>query len=180
MRLVHFSERHVPFIRDAEQPSELLLLGCYTKPIGFWVSDEDEYGWKTWCESEQFGLDRFSHVHDVRLKENHNILHLKSGEDIDAFTEEYKSDLSDIYGKELALCGINWQAVSAKYNGLLITPYIWERRHDLKSNWYYGWDCASACIWRASEAVEEIVLRSGGDVDGVPLIEVSDQISGGI
>jgi len=52
---------------------------------------------------------------------------------------------------------INWPAVAEKYDGIIIAPYIWQRR--LSDNpdhfWYYGWDCASGCIWN-TEVIEEI------------------------
>lgn len=160
MRLVHFSSRHVPIIRDEEQETRFPL-GSFEKPKGLWVSDEDsELGWHAWCKAEQFGLDRFTHTHDVYLKENSNILLLQSAEDIDMFTEQYKTDLSDIYGENARYFdGINWHRVAENHNGILITPYIWERRLERNTSWYYGWDCASGCIWRASEAVDRIVLR---------------------
>lgn len=31
-----------------------------------------------------------------------------------------------------------------------ITPYCWPARMDPDLIWYYGWDCASGCIWDAS------------------------------
>lgn len=36
-------------------------------------------------------------------------------------------------------------------------PYQWRRRNERGFSWYYGWDCASGCIWRAS-AIREIRL----------------------
>ena len=50
---------------------------------------------------------------------------------------------------------IAWEKVAAKYDGLIITPYIWQRRMEL--NWYYTWDCASGCIWNV-RAIKDIRL----------------------
>jgi hypothetical protein len=51
---------------------------------------------------------------------------------------------------------IEWRKVAERFDGIIIAPYIWQRRLDLESSWYYSWDCASGCIWNAS-AVREIV-----------------------
>ena len=46
---------------------------------------------------------------------------------------------------------INWQPLTEQYAGIIISPYQWKRRLDGRaSDWYYGWDCASACIWDLS------------------------------
>lgn len=48
---------------------------------------------------------------------------------------------------------LDWPAVVSLYQGIVITPYQWSLRHKL--TWYYGWDCASACVWDLS-AVESV------------------------
>lgn len=42
---------------------------------------------------------------------------------------------------------IDWRRVAESYQGIVIAPYVWARRHHLASGWYYAWDCASGCIW---------------------------------
>ena len=39
---------------------------------------------------------------------------------------------------------IDWAEVAKDYQGVLITPYLEERR---TRYWYNTWDCASGCIW---------------------------------
>ena len=50
---------------------------------------------------------------------------------------------------------IDWNRVAKKYQGIIITPYIWERRLTTTCTWYYGWDVASGCIWD-NKAIKEI------------------------
>jgi hypothetical protein len=46
---------------------------------------------------------------------------------------------------------IAWDRLRERYQGLIVTPYIWERRLTMGNGpdamWYYFWDCASGCIW---------------------------------
>lgn len=129
---------------------------CYDKPRGLWVSvDGEENCWRSWCLSESFGLERLTHIHDVKLRPDAHVLVLRGAFGIDAFTQEY--------GREVPICSwtqvaIDWPAVAARYAGLIITPYVWERRLHDRTSWYYGWDCASGCIWDAA-AIASVNLQ---------------------
>jgi hypothetical protein len=149
MQLVHYSEKPVIKISDCDNKG---TSRPQIKPNGLWVSDDScDDNWKSWCESEGFNLEGLTCVHDVTLKESANILFLRSSSEIHNFTKEYrvKGDIP-LY--------IDWAAISEKYDGIIITPYSWDERSCLSCLWYYGWDCASGCIWKA-EAIESIELR---------------------
>ena len=122
------------------------------KPNGFWFSVEQPngYGWREWCESEGFNLENLTHVHDVVMAPDANFLILMSADDLDDFTRKYR----DNGLREIEY--INWVAVSAEYDGIIIAPYCWERRMHLL--WYYGWDCASGVVWNV-KAIESVTLR---------------------
>lgn len=123
------------------------------KPSGFWVSVDGEYDWKWWCESEDFCLGNLTYRHEVILNDNHNILML---EDLHEFTDEY-SYLPDHFKDSPIMRNsyIDWFSVSKKYDGIIIAPYRWNER--LTLSWYYGWDCASGCIWNI-DSIKEIKL----------------------
>lgn len=150
-QLAHYSAEPVTAIRSVEQ-----LERPHFKPAGFWLSvDGNEDGWKEWCEGEEWGLERLACVHDVKLTPQANIFHLKSAADIDAFDVRFRSPIA----RDFSYFMIDWRSVAATYQGIIIAPYIWERRLSLDgANWYYAWDCASGCIWDAS-AIESITLR---------------------
>jgi hypothetical protein len=59
---------------------------------------------------------------------------------------------------------INWRRVARKYHGIVIAPYLRELRFDEAVWWYYGWDCASGCIWnrKAIAGVEELAPAESG------------------
>jgi hypothetical protein len=128
----------------------------YFKPIGFWVSDDiDGEGWANWCRGEDFNLGSLAFRRLVRIAPDANLLWLKSIECIDEFTERFERSEA----RPFSYNHIDWPAVAREYQGILITPYQWERRLSDHSRWYYSWDCASGCIWDA-EAVASIALAN--------------------
>lgn len=53
------------------------------------------------------------------------------------------------------ILSLDWRAIAAKCDGIIISPYIWARRLNGYSHWYHGWDCASGCIWNP-RAIREV------------------------
>ena len=142
--LLHYSSVPLREFRDPGEPR-----GLY-KPAGLWVSVGT--AWAEWCEVEQYNRSGFSHVSEVVLRRDARILCMGSGEQLDEFTA--------LYGKEgshpLLLKEISWPRVAEDFQGIIISPYVWERRLEL--SWYYGWDCASGCIWDG-DAIAEIISK---------------------
>lgn len=126
--------------------------GCESlqmKPRGLWLSvesdDEDSFGWRDWCEGEEFQLSCLTHRAELVLQPDVNVLHLDSSAALLAFTRHYESSNERFsFLRQM----IDWPAVTRDYRGLVIAPYDWSLRLDLR--WYYAWDCASACIWDCS------------------------------
>lgn len=147
-RLYHYSAE--PFVFDPtriyrQDPREALPI----KPNGLWCSvesdDEDSFGWREWCEREGFGLSRLTHRTELTLQPGANVLHLASSSALLAFTRRYESAVAVMIGSPIRQ--IDWTLVAHDYQGLVIAPYDWDLRLDWRTQWYYGWDCASGCIW---------------------------------
>lgn len=140
---------------DRDQPSRL---SEHEKPRGFWITDDSEDCWRAWCVGARFGLEELTHKHEIILDES-NLLILRSVGEIDLFTKEFAVERPwrGQSGQRYVDRCIDWRAVAARYDGLIITPYQWQRRLCDGYSWYYGWDCASGCIWRA-RAIKEIRL----------------------
>jgi hypothetical protein len=149
MKLVHYSGEPIGKLHAVEPPDRGAL-----KPRGLWLSDDDcEENWRWWCVAEGFGLDRLTHVYDVELGNQHHGLLLDSAAAIDSFTEKYEIELIPDMRNGVF---IDWARVMQEYSAIVCTPYIWARR--LGPLWYYGWDCASGCVWDVS-AIKSIRLR---------------------
>ena len=139
--LVHFHAYPLNGVHSVEQQTR-----PSSKPRGLWVSVEGNGdGWSDWCKAEKFRLENLKCQAKIKLHENSNILLLTSSSDIDLFNETYREK----YCKPYDYNAINWVKVASKYSGIIIAPYVWSRRLDCNTMWYYGWDCASGCIWDA-------------------------------
>lgn len=130
------------------------------KPCGFWVSDESDYGWREWRRDN--ASDCSPHRTDFMLDAS-RVIHVRTESDLLAFDQIFS--LITSRGKH-DFDRIDWVRVANMYDGILISPYQPTQRFDL--SWYYGWDCASGCIWRPecltliSEASQPApVLRKG-------------------
>lgn len=175
MRLVHYSADIVTKVKGRRQTNPLLpknRAGALPgKPQGFWISDETRgaYGWRAWCRDNRFRSYGMRYEHEVKLTPTARILYLRSAKDIDEFAEKYGFSLLDAiakqegrplfserYGRSPSVDGIKWSLLTKKYQGIIITPYIWEQRLG-RHMWYYTWDCASGCIWNP-RAIESITM----------------------
>lgn len=125
------------------------------KPSGLW------YGigtaWIDWVESEMPGW-RGSYFY--KLITSGNVLKLTTVDAILDFTKKYQKISPN---KFLDSYNIQWDLVANKFDGIEISPYQWKLRLDNRTNWYYGWDVASGCIWNSDAilSVEEIIPSSG-------------------
>lgn len=129
----------------------------------FWFSDEKAR--MPWSQmSSMFGdedwLEKYA-AYAVSLDFKKDILLLSSADDIDRFTEYYSidsfSNSSNSHTDNMKFMPnilgglyIDWTQVAKQYKGLLISPYIFERRIYKDTAWYYTWDCASGCVWDVS------------------------------
>lgn len=149
MKLEHYAKRPLT-LAELENRSQGGRL--FDKPAGFWISVAGEDDWPEWCRSQEFALESLGCVHDVTLKADARILHLKTPFDIIEFEAEY----GRTFVRGSSLIGIHWERVATKHQGIIIAPYQWGCRMDVA--FYYTWDCASGCIWDVA-AIADIKLR---------------------
>ena len=139
MRLLHYSKDPLP----ANLCDMLQDVG--PKPRGLWVSVEGEDDWKSWCIRERFWLVNLTTETEIKLLPDAKIIHLSCAGDIDDFGDKYTAVEYPYNGFPGAF--INWPQIATEYDGIIIAPYVWSRRLASRCFWYYGWDCASGCIW---------------------------------
>lgn len=160
-RLMHYQAKPVTFDPNRQYEQIVKGRGQYTKPQGFWVSVEGQYDWPTWCRDEEVLTESLTTAHEVCLTDAANVLLITSADEIDQFHGEFAaaSEFDRKYGYGPECWGIDWTSVAERYDGILITPYLWSRRFNGNCGWYYGWDCASGCIWNLS-AIESVTVLS--------------------
>lgn len=150
MKLLHYSAKTLGPLRDRTSELE-----PGHKPRGLWFSIEGKDDWKSWCEREEFALDRLAVTTEIILSPKANILHLRTAGQILKFTLSNAHNQTSPYYNDFT---INWPKLGAIYDGIIIAPYCWSLRLDRRTRWYNGWDCASGCIWnpKAIESTKEL------------------------
>lgn len=154
MTFSHYAEKPITGqLYPVKQGWESDYRSCYDKPKGLWVSVDGDDDWLAWCKSENFALDRCVSRHRVDIDLT-RVLVLPSPLSLDMFQDEFarsfeRAGYTDLY--------IDWPAVADRYAGIVIAPYHWSRRMSMR--WYYGWDCASGCIWDPSVVTGIELLR---------------------
>ncbi len=138
--LIHYSPVSLLNIKAVVQRDEPTM-----KPNGFWFSVRDE--WREWCEGEEWELERLKLKYLVELSPQANILHLTKSEQLDAFSAKYISQPNWLNFSSTMY--VDWKRVAENWQGIIIDPYFWSHRLDMSCSWYYGWDCASGCVWDA-------------------------------
>ncbi len=138
---IHYSAQPLIAVHSTEQcgPME------YMKPTGLWFSVEPDDGWLEWCDANEFNLGNFEHAARIHLARQANVLRISNAAELLDFHNRFKTELFPA----IRMTGIDWRAVAARYQGIVIAPYIWSMLLDMETLWYYGWDCASGCIWDA-------------------------------
>lgn len=134
-------------------------LSSYQKPHGFWITDDSDDCWRSWCLSNRFALDCLTHRHEIDLDEDRTLI-LRNSFDVRIFARKYQTIKRwgpDHEPEKWTDICINWPIVAAEFVGIIITPYQWGLRLEPGFEWYYGWDCASGCIWDAS-AIKDVRL----------------------
>ena len=106
------------------------------KPKGLWYSCGSE--WDDWCRYEMpQWITGSPHVYRIEVNLS-RMLVIRSDADFRDFDARYR-----VFQRGMSL--IDWSAVARDYDGIEICPY--QSKFRMSSDWYYGWDVASGCIW---------------------------------
>ena len=143
-RLIHYTAKPFALEQRRVEQSDVNEWGIMPigKPCGLWLSVDD--AWHV-AALDMFGDEGLKYSSLITLAHDANILRLTTVCEIDDFTEQYTVAVDDkfpILGRV-----IDWRRVAAEYQGIIIAPYQFSRRLTQHTFWYYGWDCASGCIW---------------------------------
>lgn len=166
MRLIHYSNKHLTEVRSVKQTDEDER---GDKPRGLWVSVEGDDDWKSWCEGESFALEYLTHPTEVILSQSANLLKISGANALRDFHKRYgcRAYYADRMSEPWRYEGyaIRWIDIAAQYDGIIIAPYVWDLRLDMGMRWYYGWDCASGCIWNSRAVAKLVPLHPAPDSD---------------
>jgi hypothetical protein len=139
MILTHYTDKIITSVHSMAQKDKPYQF----KPQGFWVSVDGQHDWKAFCVGEDWNTERLVNRYRVVLNEPNEILIIRTPEALLEFTDKYRAtDGTGMFDQ-----WINWVEVAKRYPGIIISPYQFSLRLDPRVHWYYGWDCASGCIW---------------------------------
>lgn len=160
--LSHFSSEPVINMYERKQTSAQDM-----KPTGLWVSVDGEDDWPSWCLAESFCRnDDLRFRHRVVLRPDNRVLLLSDKQALRWFGNKYRPDPTTDPLRKAGIRStlqLDWFRAIDDCDGLVIHPYCWECRLDPEFAWYYGWDCASGCIWHP-RAVESITMVERTDL----------------
>ena len=117
---------------------------------GLWGSPIDsEWGWKDWCDCENFRQDTFGTYTKWRLRNPNKILVIDSYDDLVRVMNKYGDNYSQISGYYL-----NFSKIKEDYDGMMLTARGNAECH-LPMKSYFGnyidlnaWDCESIIVWK--------------------------------
>ena len=121
----------------------------FTKPYGgFWASRKDDpQGWKSWCEGEEFWLDKLDRHFLFRLKDGAKVLELNHKDQLDDLPKMAVWKEDDMFSD----CRLDFGRLAQEYDAIEVTnigQLYWP---------LYGWDCNSILIMNPDivEVIEE-------------------------
>ena len=127
------------------------------KPSGLWLSVDGD--WERWLADEgiEWGGEH-TYSFDVDVD---RCLHLATVDELDRFHDTYVVPNCPLFYGKTDAYRLNWNPLAKQHAGIIIAPYLWERRmQGPASSWYYPWDCASACVWDLTAVDTPVAVQS--------------------
>ena len=126
------------------------------KPFAFWLSDEDGFGWSSWCEREAYrGFG--GRGYDFQVDAD-RLLVVRGLDDlpVDVFGEQNADHWTNCRSRVPP----RWDLLAQCYAGILVYPHEFAEWKDTAAAlWLVSWDCDSAAVWDLS-AVRLIAERA--------------------
>ena len=109
---------------------------------GFWASAVDaEWGWKQWCTSEEFWLDKLDANFEFSLSDDARVCHIKSVKDLEKLPEWKGLFKSTWYCIDFEKAMEKYDAIELHLSNEINDDYLNGLYFKL-----YGWDCDSILI----------------------------------
>ncbi len=167
---VHFGSDLLDLKMTYEKP-----LFVTHKPRGLWYGFGDS--WISWCFREGCNsfVNKRNSIHELNI-DLEQILVIDSKEKLIEFSNKYGTSILGRKSFKGFKESVDWAEVMSQYKGIEISPYY--PSFDLGNDffWYFGWDCASGCLWDLSCLKEEPkLLYSKADQTGWDYNEVEKE-----
>ena len=110
---------------------------------GLWASPiNSKWGWKDWCESEEFCTERLNKCFRFWLTNDAKVAHIYSVQDL-IDLGGYKDDMSRRYD----MCYLDFEKIARKYDAIEL-HLCYDGEHINQDLYFalYGWDCDSLLV----------------------------------
>ncbi len=145
-RYIHFGSNHYDKQRLERAVTSDKKYRRLDKPNGLWASPIDaKYGWKEWCENEEFRLEGLEESFEFTLSPEAKILRIEKLSDA---TDYFIADRRIDYANTLitTVYSLNLPLIYDRYDAMeVILSNDWQTFHDI--NIFYTWDVDSICVW---------------------------------
>ena len=132
----------------------------FTKPKGgLWASPVNaEFGWKEWCERENFRTNTEDNSFKFRVKDDSKIIHIRDKKDLDNLPKQ--KDRLGFGESPASMVYLDFEKISQNYDGieLHLSEEKLQSIDDYCNGLYfrlYGWDCDSILIF-TDKAIEVV------------------------
>ena len=143
----HYSEVLIDEIKSVEQPARGMPQLAVNKPMGLWLAIGD--GWVEYCKSINWRLGNYAY--DATLAPDANVALILTFDDLRRFSRRF-GYIPEFDGMEFTV--IDWHEVAKHHDGIVFMRRFKVIELDEMTQWSYGWDVASACIWNKAAICE--------------------------
>jgi len=120
----------------------------YDKPKGLWASPENsEWGWKDWCEGEEFHVEKLDKNFRFKLSPDAKVLRLNRIEEADRYITWIDNRNIEL---NLPLIYNHFDAMEVSYSSDYRFGSVWLDDSREVLNLFNSWDVDSICIWNPS------------------------------
>lgn len=146
---------------DKERPMKEFDFSRKVKPKGIWASPKySNWGWKNFCESEYFEIDKLKASFEFKIKRKSRVLEIRTFDDIKPYLKEIENkylwgiDWYDDYKYELDL-----EKIYNEFDAMEIHMHNNYRYFHNHSHIFTMWDVDSIVIWNC-DIIEPIKKKT--------------------
>ncbi len=151
---IHYGSDHLIKEKVTEMKHEAGSNMYINKPdFGLWGSPVDcEFGWKEWCESEDFHTDTLDQYFVFKVKDGAKIFTVRKNDDVsDYLLTPYLYTLEYMFPPKY----IDFNKIMKEYDGMELIHG--DNYMDLHYGYFYSWDVDSIVVWNPD--VIEVVRK---------------------
>ena len=129
------------------------------KPSGLWASPRySDWGWRSWCEREEFRIGSLDKCFKFRLKKGTKILHINHLEDIVPYLvktddyERYKAIFPSLFEDPTQGMELNSAKLKEEYDGMEV--HMSDNYGELHNSYmFYTYDVDSLVLWNLDKVI---------------------------